>query len=336
MTEPVFAIYGATGHTGRLVAAELHARGRTLLLAGRDETGVKQLAETLGAASHIAAVDDSSALRELAERATVLIHCAGPFSITGEPVAAAATASGCHYIDHALEPHHVKRMFDFEPLAQRSGITMIPSMSFYGGLGDLLAAAATDGMGMIRRLVVAYAVTGWRLTAGAVRTARQLTAETERISYTGGILTIGQVRPREVDFAFPPPLGPRTMIAPMPYPEVLTVPRHTDVREVEVMLTAKTFAEKGTFTSQDLDPARRAETEFTVAVQAIDGNGGRTAHLTGRDLWRAGALASVTAADRLAFGDGAVKHGVLSPAEAFPARDFLHTLEQLGACSTSL
>ncbi|MFI9508704.1 saccharopine dehydrogenase NADP-binding domain-containing protein [Nocardia sp. NPDC052566] len=336
MTEPVFAVYGATGHTGRLVAAELRSRGRDLILAGRDATRLAAMADEYGARSHVAAVDDPIALRELTEHATVLIHCAGPFSKTGEPVAAAAAAAGCHYIDHALEPHHVKRMFDFQPLAQRSGSTMVPSMSFYGGLGDLLTAATTEGMTAIDRIVVAYAVAGWRLTTGALNTARQLFAETERISFTGGALSIGFVEPRNAVFAFPPPLGPRTVIAPVPYPEPLTVPRHTPVREVEVMLTARTFEEDQVFTSEDLDPESRAKTDFTIAVQAIAEQGSRSAHLTGHDLWRAGALASVNAADRLALGDGPVKSGVFSPAEAFAARPFLHLLEQLGAFTTSL
>jgi short subunit dehydrogenase-like uncharacterized protein len=333
MTEPVFAIYGATGHTGRLVAAELRSRGKSMVLAGRDATALQAAADEFGAPAQLAPLDDPAALRELAESATVLIHCAGPFSVTGEPVAAAAAAAGCHYLDHAVEVHHVKRMFDtFQAPAQRAGITMIPSLSFYGGFGDLLTAAVTDGMTAIDRVIVAYAVSGWRLTTGALRTAEQLFADTERISFSGGALHVGYLEPRNAVFAFPPPLGPRTMIAPVPFPEALTVPRHTPVHQVEAMLTASTFEEEHVFTSEDLDAATRADSDFTVAVQAIAEQGAsRAGHLTGRDLWRASALASVTAALQLAGGDGPAKSGVLSPAEAFPARPFLDTLEQLGA-----
>ena len=39
MSAPLMAVYGATGHTGRLVAAELIARGRDVILAGRDDAG---------------------------------------------------------------------------------------------------------------------------------------------------------------------------------------------------------------------------------------------------------------------------------------------------------
>jgi saccharopine dehydrogenase-like NADP-dependent oxidoreductase len=139
------AIYGATGHTGRLVAAELLARGQRVLLSGRDTGALTTLAQELPSSESVdvlpATLDDRAALRTLVERAEVLIHCAGPFSLTGDPLAAAASEVGHHYIDHALEPHHVKHLFDtYSAAARRSGATMVPGLSFYGGFGDLRGA----------------------------------------------------------------------------------------------------------------------------------------------------------------------------------------------------
>jgi hypothetical protein len=102
------------------------------------------------------------------------------------------------------------------------------------------------------------------------------------------------------------------------------------------MLTAKTFEEEQVFTSEDADAQARAQTDFTVAVQAIANHGGRAGQVAGHDLWRAGALASVEAALRLADGEGPAKSGVLSAAEAFPAESFLRTLERLGAFTLTL
>src|SRR2546423_9062065 len=175
MTPPRIAIYGATGHTGRLVAAELLARGQDMVLAGRNADALKELAASLGAPAVVAPLDDLAALRALVEDATVLIHCAGPYSVTGAPVASAAAEAGCHYVDHAVEAHHVKRMFDaFPETARRTGAVMVPSVSFYGGLGDRLAGAVTEGRTGIERVIVGSAVTGWRLTTGAKATAGQL------------------------------------------------------------------------------------------------------------------------------------------------------------------
>lgn len=337
MTAPLIAIYGATGHTGRLVAAELIDRGQEIVLAGRDGAALAAMAGELGCRAVTAPLDDQAAIRGLAESADVLIHCAGPFSVTGDPVASAAAEAGCHYIDHAVEPHHVKRLFDtHQATAQRTGAIMIPSLSFYGGLGDLLAGAVTEGMAGVGRVTVAYAVTGWRMTTGALGTARQLFAETVRIGFSGGAQQMGYVEPRNAVFPFPPPVGPRSMIAPVPFPEAVTVPRHVPAREVEAMLTARTFEEEPVFTSEDADMETRARTEFTVAVQALGEHGDRAGHLSGHDLWRAAALASVTGALRLTGGEAPAKSGVLSPGEAFPAAPFLAALERLGAFTVTL
>ncbi|MBE1591861.1 saccharopine dehydrogenase NADP-binding domain-containing protein [Nonomuraea angiospora] len=335
-SSPRIAVYGATGHTGRLVAAELRARGKEVILAGRDDGALKALSDELGGAPvHQAPLDDPAALRALAEQAAVLVHCAGPFTHTGRPVATAAAEGGCHYVDHALEQHHTKWMFDtMQEPARRAGVTMVTAMSFYGGTGDLLAAAVADGLTDVERVITAYAVSGWRLTTGAKQTAELLFADTRRITYTDGEQHVGYVEPRNAVFPFPPPLGPRTMIAPVPFSEVVTVPRHVRARRVEAQLTADTFQEEQVFTSEDADAATRAGSAFTVAAQVITADGGRAGQVSGRDLWRMSALTSVEAAVRLAADPGSP--GVYGPAEAFPAEPFLRDLERLGLFTLTL
>src|SRR3954465_6617763 len=98
----VFAVYGATGHTGRLVTADLLARGKQVLLSGRDPVALA----ALGVGPVLpAALDDPAALRALAEAADVIVHCAGPFAVTGLPLATAAVEGGAHYVDHSVEVH---------------------------------------------------------------------------------------------------------------------------------------------------------------------------------------------------------------------------------------
>jgi hypothetical protein len=339
MSAPRIAIYGANGYTGRLVATELLARGQDIVLAGRNPEALETMAESLASpahvTTHVAALDDAAALRELAENATVLIHCAGPFALTGPPVASAAAAAGCHYVDHAVEPHHVRFMFDkLQEPAQRSGAIMIPQTSFYGGIPDLLTGTVTEGMTDIDRVTIGYSVSGWRMTPAAKRTAELLITEIDRITFTGGTHHVGPVEVRNTVFPFPPPLGPRTMIAPFPMGEIVTIPRHVPARAVEAQLTAATFEEEQVFTSEHVDDATRAQSTFVIAVQATGrSGGGRTGHLSGRDLWRAGVLLSVEAALRLALGQGPARGGVFSTAEAFPAASMLRDLDTLGAFS---
>ncbi|GAA1365924.1 saccharopine dehydrogenase NADP-binding domain-containing protein [Streptomyces beijiangensis] len=341
-TAPLFAVYGATGHTGRLVAAELLSRGQAVLLAGRNADALHALAGELGSPGLVrtqtAPLDDPAALRRLAEAADVLIHCAGPFTTTGMPVATAAAEAGTHYIDHAIEPHPVKNLFEtLQATAGRTGAVMIPQMSFYGGLGDLLAAAVAEGMPDADRVTVGYSVTGWRMTKGARNTAELLIGEIDRVSFTDGALRVGPVEIRNAVFPFPPPVGPRSVIAPFPSGEIVTIPRHIPARTVEAQLTSSTFEEEQIFSSEDATPEERARTDFMVAVQVVGASGGgRNGHVRGHDIWRVGALASVVAATLLTSGEGPSKTGVLSAAEAFPAADFLRRLEALEAFTLHL
>jgi Saccharopine dehydrogenase NADP binding domain len=335
------AVYGATGYTGHLVAAGLLDRGRNVILAGRDQPGLAAMAAEFGSPDRVstqhAPLDDASALRELAGRAAVIVHCAGPFSVTGDPVATAAVQAGCHYIDHAVESHHVKHLFDdYDDPARRAGIVMVPSLSFYGGLGDLLSAAVTSRVTGIERVIVAYAVSGWRMTTGAKNTAAQLFAETERITFSDGAQHVGYLEPRNSVFAFPPPLGPRTMIAPFPSAEIVMIPRHVATPNVDLFITAGTFEEEQVFSSEDAHPDVRAQSDFTVACSVVARPSGAAGQVSGQHLWRAGVLASVEGAVRLADGRGPASEGVLSPAEAFPALEFLEELEKLGAFTLSL
>jgi hypothetical protein len=68
-------------------------------------------------------------------------------------------------------------------------------------------------------------------------------------------------------------------------------------------------------------------------VAARLAGGGRTGHLSGHDIWRAGVLLSVEAALRLVRGQGPAQGGVFSTAEAFPAASMLQDLDTLGAFS---
>src|SRR4051812_8908363 len=141
MAPPIIAVYGATGHTGRLVATELLARDQHIVIAGRDPAAIREMAAARGVPGHAAALDDAGAVRSLVDGSAVVVHCAGPFTHTGWPLAAAAVAAGCHYVDHALEQHHVKRLFDeLDAPARESGSGVVAGARFFGGQRDPLAA----------------------------------------------------------------------------------------------------------------------------------------------------------------------------------------------------
>jgi RHS repeat-associated protein len=79
--------YGATGHTGRFVVAELLERGFATAISGRDAVQLEVLAAGWGeAAVRPAAVDDPRSLDRALAGAAAVVNCAGPFAVTGGPV----------------------------------------------------------------------------------------------------------------------------------------------------------------------------------------------------------------------------------------------------------
>jgi hypothetical protein len=94
------AVFGATGHTGRFVVAELMRRGITPVAVARDRAklAASELANR-GGQTRAASIDDPGSLDRAFGDVAAVINCAGPFLDTADAVAAAALRAGAHYLD---------------------------------------------------------------------------------------------------------------------------------------------------------------------------------------------------------------------------------------------
>ncbi|HEU4906473.1 MAG TPA: saccharopine dehydrogenase NADP-binding domain-containing protein, partial [Solirubrobacterales bacterium] len=94
------AVYGATGFTGGLISRELRRAGADFVVAGRSEGKLAALSAELGGVPvEVVDAGDAAGLRGLLEPCSVVIACAGPFSLHGEALVAAAADTGTHYLD---------------------------------------------------------------------------------------------------------------------------------------------------------------------------------------------------------------------------------------------
>src|SRR6185369_1818876 len=92
--ETMWLLYGASGYTGELIAREAARRGERPILAGRSAEKIEPLARELGCdwrAFDLEHIDLSGV--------QAVLHCAGPFSRTSEPMVRACLAAGVHYLD---------------------------------------------------------------------------------------------------------------------------------------------------------------------------------------------------------------------------------------------
>jgi short subunit dehydrogenase-like uncharacterized protein len=109
-------VLGATGFTGALTAEHLarHAPdGTRWALAGRDRAKLEAARAGLGADVPLVHADttDPASLRALAEATRVLITTVGPYTLHGEPVAAACAEAGTDYLDLTGEPEFMDRVY---------------------------------------------------------------------------------------------------------------------------------------------------------------------------------------------------------------------------------
>ncbi|GAA0465698.1 saccharopine dehydrogenase [Paractinoplanes deccanensis] len=306
------AVFGAYGHTGRFVVAELRERGLVPLPLGRD--GAKLAAAFPDLAHRVAALDDLDL-----SGADAVINTAGPFASTAGPVIEAALRAGIPYVDVAAE---IEANADTLARAKPAHHAVVPAMAFFGGLGDLLVTAAMGDWDTAGEAHIAYGLSGWHPTAGTLA-AGAVSHERRggrRVRYTGGRLDYydadGDLPTLDWDF----PGGRRTVLAGFSMADIVTVPSHLDIPEVRSYMTveaARGLAGRAT--------GERVPETFTVdAIVRRDG-AERRATVHGRDIYAVSAPLAVEAVQRILDGRTRTT-GVASAGKMFDAEDFLRAL----------
>src|SRR5262250_550272 len=169
------AVYGATGHTGRFVLAELSRRGWPVVAVGRDPASLERLPG--GGVRRAAPLDDPAALDAALQGCCAVINCAGPFLDTASAVIEAALRARIHYLDVTAEQPSAQATLErFAKPARDAGVAVLPAGAFFGGLGDLLASAALGDWPEADEITVAIALDSWHPTEGTRITGKRNTA----------------------------------------------------------------------------------------------------------------------------------------------------------------
>lgn len=320
------AVYGAYGHTGRFVVAELRRRGWTPRLCGRDARRLQALADGLpGTQWRAAAVEDPVALDHALEGVRAVLHCAGPFLDTAAPVLAAALRARVHYIDLAAEQGAALATFERRAEIEAAGVVAMPAMAFYGGLADLLATAAMDDWTSAERIDVAVALDTWHPTQGTRRTGER--NHHPRLVMTGGELVALPASPPTRDWEFPAPFGRQASVA-LPLSEIVTISRHLRCPEVHAWMNAaplRDLRDPDTPQPAAADADGRSAQRFALEVRVRRDAQVRSAVAQGRDIYAITAPLAVEALERIVAGQVAAP-GVVAAGAAFDARDFLASL----------
>src|SRR5262245_4592065 len=123
-------IYGAYGYTGELIARRALDLGLRPILSGRDPARLSALAQSLGLEQRAAALDDPGALSRALSGVRCVLHCAGPFVRTAQPMLDACLAARAHYLDITGEIPVFELAARSDRIARDAGITLLPGVGF--------------------------------------------------------------------------------------------------------------------------------------------------------------------------------------------------------------
>lgn len=303
------AVVGAAGYTGRFVVAELHRLGFSAIEITRET----------------APLDDAASLDRAIAGVAAVINCAGPFLDTAQPVIEAALRAGIHYLDVTAEQQSALTTFEhFDAPAQAGGIVVLPACGFYGGLGDLLVSAALGDWSEADDAAISILLNRWWPTKGTRRTG-------ERNTYPRVVLRSGTLQPfstRQSDTVrvFPEPFGTQEMVE-VPLAEAVLVSRHLPIRQLRNLINKRALQDIGdpkTPPPQAADELGRSAQTFFMEAVVRNGTSERALTIEGRDIYAVSASMLAEAAWRIV--GGAFPGGCFTPAQIFPARDFLSAL----------
>lgn len=222
-------IYGSYGYTGRLIVTRALARGIRPVLGGRDETAVREQAESLRLPWRAFGLDDRSAMDAALNEVDVVLHAAGPFSQTSAPMVSACLRTGTHYLDITGEIAVFEAIAARDADARNAGIMLLPGVGFDVVPSDCLAAHLVERMPTANRLALAFDAAGG-VSRGTARTMIENIGKGGAIRRGGVIEAVPTAwRTRAIDFGSGP-----VDATTIPWGDVSTAWYSTGVGNIEV------------------------------------------------------------------------------------------------------
>ncbi|MEN9686910.1 MAG: hypothetical protein RLZZ28_2696 [Bacteroidota bacterium] len=170
MEKKQFLLYGANGYTGRLIAGMAGDYDLVPILAGRNETALKAMADELGLSYRVIDLSDTNKLHQALNEVSVVLHAAGPFQHTAKKMMEACLETGTHYLDITGEINVFERGKKYDNQAREAGIMIMPGVGFDVVPTDCTAAYLKKQMPDATHLQLAFAMIGGKLSHGTATT----------------------------------------------------------------------------------------------------------------------------------------------------------------------
>lgn len=170
MANANWMLYGATGFTGELIVEEAVRRGHKPVLAGRSAAKLEPVAARYGLPFVAVDLQDSAKLSSEVAKVGAVVHAAGPFIHTAEPMRQACLAARAHYLDITGEIAVFQGSFALDARARERKVAILSGVGFDVVPTDCLAAYVAAKLPNATSLELAFAATGGA-SAGTTKSA---------------------------------------------------------------------------------------------------------------------------------------------------------------------
>ncbi len=224
-----FLIYGANGYTGELITRFAAERGLKPILAGRNEAKISELAGKYGFEYRVFSLDDTAKLDAALGEVDMVLHCAGPFSITSLPMVKACLRNRKHYTDITGEISVFETCAAMDEKAKEAGVMVMPGVGFDVVPSDCLARHLKDRLATATHLSLAFYGMG-RISHGTQATMTMNVGKGGAIRKDGKITGVPAAwKTREIDFGDVTKTG-----VTIPWGDVSTAFYSTGIPNIEV------------------------------------------------------------------------------------------------------
>jgi len=223
-------IYGANGYTGELITRFAADRGLKPIIAGRNEAAIKPIGEKYGFEFRTFALDETEKLNAALNEVAMVLHCAGPFSLTSKAMGEACLRTKTHYTDITGEIAVFEACAAADQKAKDAGIMVMPGVGFDVVPSDCLAMHLKDRLPSATNLTLAWYGMG-RMSHGTQATMTMNVGKGGAVRRDGKIMPVPAAwRTREIDFGN----GVVKTGVTIPWGDVSTAYHSTGIPNIEV------------------------------------------------------------------------------------------------------
>jgi short subunit dehydrogenase-like uncharacterized protein len=326
---PSFLLYGATGFTGRLIAARAVELGMQPVVAGRNAKAVQALAQKLLLPHAVFELGDTATMDSALEETALVLNCAGPFRQTAMPVVEGCLRVRRHYADITGEVDVFEKIFERHGEATKAGITLLPGAGFDVVPSDCLARHLKKRLPSATKLTLAFRA-NTKLSPGTARTLLERMNEPGMVRRAGALVLIPAASlHREIDAGH----GDRFPAMAIPWGDLATAWRSTRIPDIETFAATTGATRFGLklsripvfssllrafirFTSNGPSASMRRTARALLWGEVTDSGGRRAAtRMETPEPYALTVEAALAAVKKLLAGDAAT--GAQTPAAAF-------------------